>query len=250
MEKEIKCSLKKHSEKKAITFCQECNKYMCNKCLQLHSDLFDNHLLLSLDKLNKDMFTGICKEENHSLKFEYFCYNHNQFCCEKCISQSKYKGKGNHFNCNIVPLEKIEARKRIELKGNISILKHFEKNINTNIEDLKRVIEKSYRDKENMKLKIQKIFTQIRNALNKREDQLLINIDKKFDRYLIKKELLKEGIDLPKKIKANLEKANIIDKEWAKNKLSLLINDCSKIENDLSKINYTYNEINSINSNN
>ena len=126
----------------------------------------------------------------------------------------------------------------------------MKKNINTNIEDLKRVIEKSDRDKENMKLKIQKIFTQIRNALNKREDQLLINIDKKFDRYLIKKELLKEGIDLPKKIKANLEKANIIDKEWAKNKLSLLMNDYSKIENDLSKINYTYNEINSINSNN
>ena len=79
----------------------------------------------------------------------------------------------------------------------------MKKNINTNIEDLKRVIEKSDRDKENMKLKIQKIFTQIRNALNKREDQLLINIDKKFDRYLIKIELLKEGIDLPKKIKAH-----------------------------------------------
>ena len=49
MDKEIKCSLNKHSDVKAIAFCMECNKFMCNKCRQLHSDLFDDHFPSLMD---------------------------------------------------------------------------------------------------------------------------------------------------------------------------------------------------------
>ena len=48
MEDEIKCSLKKHLEEKAIVFCKECNKYMCNKFNKLHFDLFDDHTIISM----------------------------------------------------------------------------------------------------------------------------------------------------------------------------------------------------------
>ena len=38
----IKCSLKKHENNEAICFCPECKVYMCNKCENIHSNLFEN----------------------------------------------------------------------------------------------------------------------------------------------------------------------------------------------------------------
>ena len=149
MENEIKCSLKKHSEEKAILFCKECNKYMCNKCNKLHADLFDDHNIIPMDKLNKNNFTGICKEENHNFELEYFCKTHNKLCCERCISKFKEKGRGKHSDCNICPLEKIKDEKKIKLKVNIKILEDLNKNINIKIEELNNVIKKVRKKKKN-----------------------------------------------------------------------------------------------------
>ena len=50
--KNKKCSSKKHEENKAVCFCSNCRIYMCNKCENLHSELFQNHnqfkLMISL----------------------------------------------------------------------------------------------------------------------------------------------------------------------------------------------------------
>ena len=35
-----KCSNKGHEENDAKEFCQECKIYVCNKCLNLHKELF------------------------------------------------------------------------------------------------------------------------------------------------------------------------------------------------------------------
>ena len=37
------CSLKEHCEIEAISYCKECNIYMCNKCEKIHSGLCQNH---------------------------------------------------------------------------------------------------------------------------------------------------------------------------------------------------------------
>ena len=42
-------------------------------------------------------------------------------------------------------------------------------------------------------MKIQKIFTKIRNALNDREDQLLIEVDNKFEELYFNDELIKKS---------------------------------------------------------
>ena len=60
-----KCSLKKHSEIDAISFCVECNVYMCNKCLNYHNEFLENHHKHNIDKNIQEIFTGLCKEENH-----------------------------------------------------------------------------------------------------------------------------------------------------------------------------------------
>ena len=46
---------------------------------------------------------------------------------------------------------------------------------------MKKIFEKIDKNKEELKMQIQKIFTTVRNAINEREDQLLSEIDKLFN---------------------------------------------------------------------
>ena len=80
---QIKCSLKEHKEIDAISFCQECRIYMCNKCQNHHEALFSHHLY-NLNK-EEEIFTIFCKEKNHPNRLEYFCKEHNKLCCAACI---------------------------------------------------------------------------------------------------------------------------------------------------------------------
>ena len=87
-------------------------------------------------------------------------------------------------------------------------LENLSKILEEKIGQLKIIIEKVNESKENLKLKIQKIFTKIRNELNDREDKLLLEIDKKFDEKLFNEDLIRESEKLPNKIKISLEKGN------------------------------------------
>ena len=101
-----KCSQKKHTEINAISFCFECNLYLCNKCKSYHSELFDNHHIYNLDTNLSEVFTGICKEPEHKDELKYYCKNHNILCCAACISKIKDKKDGQHKDCNVLSLMK------------------------------------------------------------------------------------------------------------------------------------------------
>ena len=110
--KNEKCSFKEHKEVIAISYCQECNIYMCNKCLNLHEQLFYNHHLNNLDKDIIEIFTNICKVNNHQNKFQYYCKEHNILCCAKCITKIEGEGNGLHKDCNICFIKNIKDEKR------------------------------------------------------------------------------------------------------------------------------------------
>ena len=102
-----KCSFIEHKEIGAIKYCQECNVYLCNKYDKFHSGRFINHQPYSLGKDVKEIFTGLCKIENHSLTLEFFCRTYNELCCSHCITKIKRKGRGQHTDCPICNIENI-----------------------------------------------------------------------------------------------------------------------------------------------
>ena len=107
-----KCSLDEHKEIDAILYCQECRINMCNTCQKVHSKLLKNHHIYPLDKDIKEIFTGLCTKQNHSLELEFYCKTHNQLCCAACISKIKIKGKGQHNNCEVFYITKIKNKKK------------------------------------------------------------------------------------------------------------------------------------------
>ena len=235
-----KCSFIEHKEIDAIKFCQECNVYLCNKCDKFHSGLCTLHHTYILDKNIKDIFTGLCKTENHSLVLEFFCQTHNELCCSHCITKIKTKGKGQHTDCDICTIQDIEKEKEKNLDKNIKSLENLSELFQSSIKEISELFEKINENKEEIKLNIQKTFTRIRNELNNREDELLNKVDKQFQKDYFCKNLdfLKEKDKLPNKIKLYIEKGKIAKNEWNNNKnKSLLINDCINIENMISNIN-------------
>ena len=77
-------------------------------------------------------------------------------------------------------------RKKNKIKGNIKFLEDLSINLNLSINELKKVNENIEKQKEELKTDIQKTFTKFRNAINYREDQLLIEMDNKFNELLFK----------------------------------------------------------------
>ena len=233
-----KCSIKKHENIDSTIFCPECQVYMCNKCENYHSELFQNHHKFKLDKDIEQIFTGFCKVENHAQKLEFFCKDHLQLCCVACISKLKGKGYGQHTDCDICFIEDIKEEKKSQLVENIKYLENLSKTFDDSINQIKKIFDEINKNKEKLKLEIQKTFTNIRNALNEREDKLLLEVDKTYDELYFSEDLVIKSEKLPKKAKLSLETGKQINKEWNdKDKLSLFINDCLDIEMNIKDIN-------------
>ena len=244
-----KCSSENHREIESISFCAECKIYMCNKCDKFHTEIFPNHIYIKLEK-GKDineLFTGFCKEKNHRDKLIYFCKIHNKLCCAECVVKLKGKKNGQHSDCDICFIEDIENEKKDKLKDNIKYLEDISINLEQKINELKPIFEQINISKEELKTNIQKVFTKLRNELNNREDELLLEVDNKFNELYFNEDIIKDCDKLPNKIKKSLEKGKEIENNWENNKLSLLINNCINIENNIKYIKMLNENIGKIN---
>ena len=97
-------------------------------------------------------------------------------------------------------------------------------------------IEKVEDDKEKLKKEIQSMFTKLRNLINNKEDEILLQIDNKYEEIFFDKDYIHETEKLPEKINKSLEKGKIIKNDVEKYKLNSLIYDCVNIENNILNI--------------
>ena len=82
---------------------------------------------------------------------------------------------------------------------------------------MKQIFESINENKEEVKIKIAKVFTTIRNSINEREDELLLEVDSQFNNLFFKEEIVNKSEKLPKEIKISLEKDKLINNEWNNN---------------------------------
>ena len=234
---EIKCTSKNHEKIKAIYFCQICKIYICKNCEISHSNLCPNHNLYELNKDIKEIFTGFCQKEKHNEELEYFCKTHNEICCASCLCVIKGKGKGQHSSCDICFIEDIKEDKKNKLENNIKFLEDLSVKLDDSIINLKKCYEEIEKRKENLLKKFMKIFTQLREALNKREDEIMSEIETDFRDKFFKEDISKTTEKLPYKVKSSIENGEIIKNKWEEeNKLNLMIYNCINIEKNINDI--------------
>ena len=250
-DKRHKCSSVEHSKIDAVIFCPTCNIFLCNKCQNnFHSKIFANHPIKNLTDEKKDNFIDLCNEHNHLSKFEYFCKTHNKLCCVKCIAKIKDENNGQHKDCDIISLKEIKIEKEKKFKENYDKLEEISKNLENTINQFKVLIEQINKDKEDLILGIQKVFTKIRTALNEREDELISKVKGIYKESFFDEEIVKESEKLPLKVKQSLESTNEIKEiQNIEKELSSEINYYIEFENNLNKIEEINKTINKCNSN-
>ena len=236
MDNENHCSSKDHLNAKANSFCEKCEIYMCNKCEKIHSNLCPKHFIYHIDKKSNEIFTGLCEEKGHQIESKYFCKDHNKLCCAYCIATIIDNDYGQHKKCSVCKIENIKDEKKNILNENCKDLEDLMKFLEKNIKELKNNFKNINNKKEEMKSQIQNIFTKVRNALNSREDKLLLEVDELFNKFYANEDIIKESEKLPNKIKLCLEKGKKIDKNWNNIELKLLLHDCINLENNIEDI--------------
>ena len=218
-----KCSFEEHKNIDAIDYCNECNIYVCQKCKDYHKFLVENnHNKNLINKENNETNFEICYEQNHENKLEYFCRTHNKLCCIACVTKIKGLGNGQHSDCNICFIKDIKEEKKIKLKKNLLYLEN-KYAFDSLIYKLKQAYEEISEKKEKLKIKIQKLFTQIRNEINKREDQLLFKVEKVFEQYFFNKNLNKDLDRIINQINLSITKGKILLDEFNHNNNNNLI---------------------------
>ena len=226
------CSMINHKSQKSINYCDKCKIFMCHQCLVHHNSLFYNHYLIDLTEDNKNIYMEICQEDNHFNKLELFCKTHNKLCCSSCIEKNS-----KHNKCEICKIEDIKEVKKNNLENNLKILEDLSININDSIDKFKDYYDRMEELKEELKSKILKIFTNIRNKLNEREDEILTELDTLSLNIYPSEKLLKEYERIPKKIREFVVKKKLLDEKLNNsNSLISYIYDCINIENEFSKI--------------
>jgi len=75
---------------------------------------------------------------------------------------------GKHKDCPVCDIEDIKDKTIKGLKDNIIILSELSNELEESINDLRKIYEQINKDKEELKLNIQKIFIKIRNDINNR----------------------------------------------------------------------------------
>ena len=131
---------KNHEKIDALSYCRKCEIYMCNKCLNLHSQLLQKHQLFTLEK-GKEIFTGLCQEKEHNSPLNFFCKTHNKLCCAICICKIKIDEIVKHKDCDVCIINDIQNEKKSKLKENIKYLDELSNTLQESINNLKIIFE-------------------------------------------------------------------------------------------------------------
>ena len=112
----------------------------------------------------------------------------------------------------------------------------FDSLINKLNEAYKEITDK----KENLKIRVQKFFTKIRNEINQREDQLLLIVEQVYEKYFFNKNFSKDIDKIKNKLNLSFNKELNILNEYDKDEINFisLINDCLIIEDCIKEINF------------
>ena len=170
------------------------------------------------DLKNKNANNDICEDNQHNLKYEYYCINCKKHLCKACL---KSRNHINHFKYNLFEMQ--------PNKNELNIIENIIKDYENKIEFL-----------EKEKIKINKKYNEAKNKLNQRKELGMkknkIDMEKeiklKIDEYLLNLNNLGTQYENDIKLMKNKNKKNIDEikkKYMKKNEYNNFYND-TKIE--------------------
>ena len=140
------CNYYKNHEKKSIIYCFQCNKYLCESCLELHKGIItgNNHFFIK-QKIQNVFY---CKKQGHeNYILDQYCEKCNVYLCSRCKCEHNEHDLYNFDNTekiinqikeNIDKCEKIIAQEENLLKTYISKIQKQIDNLNNKFNEYKK----------------------------------------------------------------------------------------------------------------
>ncbi|WAR26708.1 TRI33-like protein, partial [Mya arenaria] len=174
-------------------FCDECKKYYCNNCVNLHNKLFRTHLVLGRQDVSKWVgYAGLSPieacDKHGDKKLELFCEDHDELCCHMCVSLT-------HRMCHsIAHIPNLAATVKTTPE-----FKQFPTNVRLTTTKLQTLTDKRENNKKSIKENRNKILAEIK-TLRKKVNDKFDEIEKKTNDILQDQlheadDLLQEDID-------------------------------------------------------
>lgn len=156
-------------EEHAITWCTNCEKFLCTDCEKHHqrSKASKDHNTMSThDYRNLPNFmrqtSNLCKD--HNKKNEFYCSFHSYHCCIECIADK-------HQQCkDLKPLA--DSLKDVKSSANIPLLKNNLKDLNESYKEVLHYLEERIKTINNQKDEGIKSVSQMRQSLSEHFDKL------------------------------------------------------------------------------
>ncbi|XP_063431470.1 uncharacterized protein LOC134714161 [Mytilus trossulus] len=158
-----------HITKSANKWCPECDEGLCSGCQTYHSfsKATRNHEAISIEnylKLPSAILKIATYCNDHNLKYQNFCPQHDKICCSVCISEY-------HNNCcGLKSLQEIV--KTSKESAWIESIEENLKDMRNNYENIKKDIENNLTTVENQRKHFHEEIKQIRAKINSHLDLL------------------------------------------------------------------------------
>ena len=174
------CSYNEEHKNKAIKYCFECEKYLCEECIKNHNMSEEDHTLIE-QKIESDIF---CEKENHNKKkFTKYCIKCKEYLCSSCkcehdnqcyfLNDINKEKKINKINERILKCEEVLINEEKNL--NMFLDKIYNKN-----EALVKMFE-NYKQRNLKQISLYKLlinnYEQIKNINNFNVEYNIINND-------------------------------------------------------------------------
>ena len=93
----------------AAKYCQQCTKFMCDKCIEMHQMWgdFSDHKLADADDTKIDQQVNNYCKEHQEMEAEYFCETCSNLVCSKCTND-KHKGHKHNLISSVYSKHKLE----------------------------------------------------------------------------------------------------------------------------------------------
>ena len=172
---EAKCEM--CSGQIAIAFCRQCAEFVCEKCKESHERMkvFAGHKISTLSELKeggakeivaaKSTPPPICKIHEEQAKI--YCYDCKTLICRDCVIDEDHKAHEYEFVKKAVP------KTKRKLKKHLSPIIECQKSVQDAIKNVQDVKSDIIAMGESMTTSIKQSFQELRDTLDKRENELL-----------------------------------------------------------------------------
>ena len=200
--KQVTCEICKNCEADGVAFCQQCDKFACQSCVQMHSvqmGLFEGHEVVPIEKL-QDISAKTFQPKNQPVKkclvhgdqLKLFCFDCKKLICRDC-SIKDHKEHSIEFNSIVAQQKKTEL---LESVRSIQQAKEFFclalKEIGSTQEDIEA-------QKESVIRNIETYFKELAQILETRKLELVQeaqeNTRKRLDSLVMLNKQLSSGCD-------------------------------------------------------